>query len=178
MTVIYKFRCPDCREVFRLVDKPDWDFCPNCKTSLKTHDDEVCMPFIRSARMKATDNVYRDMERGGEIRAQAASEILGVPSADVSDLKITNLRDTKEGEAAFVPVNNEVSRLMDKAPDATGFQAMGAQLSSGTQVGPFANRGAKFQTEIRKFHSQFAGWNAMSDNPSNEVMNPNYRRRA
>lgn len=180
MAVIWKLRCPDCSGTFKWPgDQKLPDFCPLCQAPQNVpDDDEICMPFIRSAATGATDKVYRDMERGSEVRAQAASDILGVPTADVADLKITNLRDTHYGEASQVPVNNEVSRLMDKAPDATGFQAMGAQLSSGTQAGPYANRGAKFQTEIRKFHAGMAGWGAMSDNPSNEVMNPNYRRRA
>jgi hypothetical protein len=178
MTVIYKFRCPDCSEEFRAVDKPDWDFCPKCKTSLKTNDDEICMPFISSARAKSPDQVYRAMEQGSEFRAQAAADILNVPVSDVSDLKMTNLRDTHYGETAHVPVINEVSKLMDQTPDATGFQAMGAQFSAGTQVGPLPNVGAKFQTQLRKAHAERAGWNAMSDNPSLEVQNPNYRRRA
>ena len=178
MTVIYKFRCPDCSEEFRAVDKPDWDFCPKCKTYLKTNDDEICMPFISSARAKSPDQVYRSMEQGSEFRALAAADILNVPVSDVSDLKMTNLRDTHYGETAHVPVVNEVSKLMDQTPDATGFQAMGAQFSAGTQVGPLPNVGAKFQTQLRKAHAERAGWNAMSDNPSLEVQNPNYRRRA
>jgi hypothetical protein len=187
MAVIYKFRCPDCSTVFRIADKPDWDFCPKCKVSLKTHDDEVCMPAFISAGTKSVDKVYTDMEKGSEVRAQIGAEMLpGVSASDLSDLKITNLRDTHYGEVAHVPVKNDVSKLMDATPDATGFQALGAQLSAGTQVGPLANAGAKFQTQIRKMHAtQLAGtfnggngWAAMSDNPSNEVMNPNYRRRA
>lgn len=180
MTVIYKFRCPDCSEEFRAVDKPDWDFCPKCKTSLKTNNDEICMPFISSSQAKSPDKVYRDMERASEFRANAAADILGVSASDVSDLKMTNLRDTKYGEVAHVPVVNEVSKLMDAAPNATGFQTQGVQLSAGTQVGPLPNVGAKFQTQLRKFHAtQGAGWNAMSDNPANEItQNPNYRRRA
>lgn len=180
MTVIYKFRCPDCGEEFRAVDKPDWDFCPKCKTSLKTNNDEICMPFISSAKAKSPDKVYREMEQGSEFRANAAASILGVPVSDVSDLKMTNLRDTHYGETAHVPVVNDVTRLMDAAPDATGFQQLGAQLSAGTQVGPLPNVGAKFQTHLRKFHAtQGAGWNAMSDNPANEItQNPSYRRRA
>lgn len=179
MTVIYKFKCPDCGEVFRSSDKPDWDFCPKCKTSLKTSD-EICMPFISSAKAKSPDQVYRQMEQGAEFRAQAAASILGVPTSDVSDLKITNLRDTHYGESANVPVVNDVTKMMDAAPDLTGFQALGAQLSNGTQVGPFPNVGAKFQTQLRKYHAtQGAGWHAMSDNPANEItMNPGYRRRA
>src|SRR5208282_6845225 len=116
----------------------------------KTNNDEICMPFISSAHAKSPDKVYRDMERASEFRANSAADILGIPVSDVSDLKMTNLRDTHYGEVAHVPVANEVSRMMDAAPDATGFQQLGAQLSAGTQVGPLPNVGAKFQTQLRK----------------------------
>jgi hypothetical protein len=180
MAVVLKLRCPDCVETFKWPGDQKWpEFCPMCRAQLSTGTDEVAMPFIRSANMKKTDNVYRDMERGSEVRAQMASDMLGVPMSELSDMKITNLRDDKDqSRAPHIMVKNEVSKLMDNAPDATGFQAMGAQLSSGTQMGPFANAGAKFQTKIREFHAGKAGFSAMSDNPSNEVMNPNYRRRA
>ena len=181
MAVILKLKCPDCAETFKWPGEQKWpDFCPHCRSTLNTGGgDEICMPFIGRAQTKATDNVYRRMEAGGEVRAQAAADMLGVPVADVSDLKITNLRDTKYGEVAHIPVSNDVSRLMDAAPDATGFQAMGAQFSGNVQTGPLPNSGARFQTQLRKFHAtQGAGWGAMSDNPATEVLNPNYRRRA
>jgi hypothetical protein len=136
------------------------------------------MPFISSARNKSPDQVYRSMEQGSEFRAQAAADILNVPVSDVSDLKMTNLRDTHYGETAHIPVVNEVSKLMDASPDATGFQAAGAQFSGAVQSGSFANAGAKTQTKIRQFHATMAGHSAMSDNPAKEVLDPNYRRRA
>lgn len=180
MAVILKLKCPDCAETFKWPGDQKWpDFCPLCRSRLTNEVEEICMPFISSARAKSPDQVYRQMEAGSEVRAQAAADMLGVSTADVSDLKITNLKDnTHEGEMAHVPVVNDVSRMMDAAPDATGFQAMGAQLSSGTQIGPLPNVGAKFQTQLRRSHAQRAGWSAMSDNPSLEVQNPNYRRRA
>lgn len=180
MVVILKLKCPDCAETFKWPGEQKWpDFCPLCRAQLSTGTDEICMPFISSARAKSPDQVYRQMEAGSIVRAQAAADILGVSISDVSDLKLTNLKDnTLPGETAHIPVVNEVSKMMDKAPDATGFQAMGAQLSAGTQTGPLPNVGAKFQTILRKSHAQRAGWSAMSDNPSLEVQNPNYRRRA
>lgn len=149
-----------------------------CRAQLTVPKDEIAMPFIRSASTGHHDKLYRDMERGSEVRAQAAADMLGVSTADVSDLKITNLRDTHEGEMAHVPIVNEVSKMMDKAPDATGFQPQAAGYSGAVQGGPFPNSGARFQTKVREFHAQKAGWGAMSDNPANEVMSPSYRKRA
>ena len=178
MTVILKLKCPDCVETFKWPGDQKWpDFCPLCRAQLSTGSDEVCMPFIRSASTKATDKVYRDMEAGSEVRAQAAADILGVSVSDVSDLKITNLKDN-HSETAHVPVVNDVSKMMDAAPNTTGFQSMGVEYSAGTQAGPLPNAGARFQTQLRKMHAERAGWNAMSDNPANEVRQPGYRRRA
>jgi hypothetical protein len=182
MAVILKLKCPDCAETFKWPGEQKWpEFCPHCRAQMTTRgDDEICMPFIGRAQTKATDSVYRRMEAGSEVRAQAAADMLGVSAADVSDLKINNLRDTRYGEVAHVPVSNDVSKLMDATPDATGFQSAGVQFSGNVQTGPFPNTGAKFQTELRKFHAseKGAGWGAMSDNPATEVLNPNYRRRA
>ena len=181
MAVILKLKGPDCAETFKWPGEQKWpDFCPHCRAQLNTRgDDEICMPFIGRPQTKATDSVYRRMEAGGEVRAQAAADMLGVSATDVSDLKITNLRDSKYGDVANVPVSNDVSKLMDAAPNATGFQSMGAQFSGGVQSGPFPHSGARFQTQLRKFHAtQGGGWGSMSDNPATEVLNPGYRRRA
>jgi hypothetical protein len=97
----------------------------------------------------------------------------------VSDLKITNLHDDRNPDrAAHVPVVNEVTRLMDAAPDATGFQSMGAQYSAAVQSGDHANAGAKTQSMIRRMHAENFGHKLVGDNPANEVNNPGYRRRA
>lgn len=179
MTVIWKLRCPDCSGTFKWPgDQKLPDFCPLCRApQTVSDDDDVCMPFIRSAATGATDKVYRDMERGSEVRAQAASDILGVPTADVSDLKITNLRDTHYGEQSFVPVVNDVTRMMDATPKATGFQAGGAMLSPDVQAGPLPNSGARMRTQLQKMHAQNFGHNLVSDRPGLETEQPGYRRR-
>ena len=78
MAVILKLKCPDCAETFKWPGDQKWpDFCPLCRAQLSTHADEICMPFISSARAKSPDQVYRQMEAGAEVRAQAASENFG-----------------------------------------------------------------------------------------------------
>ena len=181
MAVVLKLKCPDCAETFKWPGAQEWPrYCPMCQAPQTTRaDDEICLPAIRTYRMKTVDNVYNDMSAASEVRAQQAADMLGVSVSDVSDLKITNLRDDKDpNRGAHVSVVNEVSKMMDAAPDATGFQAMGAQFSGAVQTGPFANSGAKTQTMIRSLHAKTYGHNLVGDNPSNEVMNPNYRRRA
>lgn len=181
MAVILKLKCPDCGTIIRQpADQPWPRYCPEkrCQAYLGTDgEDEICMPFIRSAATKATDKVYRDIEHASEVRAQKAADILGVPVSDMSDLKITNLRDSHVGETANVPVVNDVTRLMDVTPKVTGFQAGGAMLSPDVQSGPFANSGAKMRTRLQNMHAKTFGHNLVSDRPGLETEQPGYRRR-
>jgi hypothetical protein len=181
MAVILKLKCPDCAETFKWPGEQKWpDFCPLCRAQLATHSDEICMPFIRSSGTKATDKVYRDMEGGSEVRAGMAANMLGVSTADVSDLKITNLRDTHQGEMAHVPVVNDITRLMDANPRAPiGFNASanGAQYSGAVQTGPYASSGARMRTNLQKLHAQQFGHHLVSDRPGLETEQPGYRRR-
>ena len=178
MAVILKLRCPDCAETFKWPGAQKWpEFCPLCRAQLSTHSDEICMPFISSARAKSPDRVYRQMEAGAEVRAQAAAEILGVSTSDVSDLKMTNLKDN-HSEIAHVSVVNDVSRMMDTTPNATGFQAAGVAYSGAVQTGAFANSGAKTQNMLRNFHGKTFGHSLMSERPGLETEQPGYRRRA
>src|SRR5690348_2158498 len=91
-------RCPECGTKFKSPTAEGPEFCPNrkCGVSMADDDDgviEITAPFIRSAKMKATDNVYRDIERTSEVRAQQAADAAGVPVSEMSNLKITNMRD-------------------------------------------------------------------------------------
>ena len=114
-----KLKCPDCRKAFSWDAKDAWPrYCPMCRADINNDrdDDDIVMPSIARAReaTKRTDQVYRDMERGSEIRAQMAADQLGVPVSEMSHLKVTNIRDnTREGEIAAMPVVNEVTRQMD-----------------------------------------------------------------
>lgn len=181
MAVILKLKCPDCVETFKWPGEQAWpDFCPLCRSKLSNEVEEICMPFISSAKARSPDQVYKQMEAGAEVRAQAAAEILGASSTDVSDFKITNLRDnSRPGDVANVPVVNEVSKMMDVTPSLTGFQpSSGVEFSGAVQTGLLPNVGAKFQTKLRQAHAERVGWNAMSDNPAKQVLEPGYRRRA
>lgn len=181
----YALRCPQCRQKF------PWDpqlgmpkLCPmGCGYENEERaDDDIVMPFIRSHKMKAADDVYRQMEVGSEVRAQAAAEMTGASVEDMSGLKITDLKSaTREGDIAAVPVKNEVTKIME-APAAGGpgwgFQGnTGVGFSANVQTGKFANSGAKFQTVLREKHAEATNWKGVGDNPALETFHPNYRRR-
>lgn len=177
-----KLRCPACRVTF------PWDpakgfpeYCPNetCTTRIAHDraDHDVVTPFIRHAKTKANDQVYRQIETASQQRAEAAAEMAGVPVADMADLKITDLRSTRhEGDVAAVPVNNEVSRLIDRG--IGGFQGgEAAEYGAAVQTGPFPNAGAQMRTQLQNYHGKITHGAGISDMPAKETLQPGYRRR-
>ena len=181
----YSLRCPVCRVKFPWDPKAGMpDLCPNedCNSRIGVEDDTViCMPSIRTARTKATDKVQRDIVDASERRAEMAAEMAGVSVAEMSDLKITDLRSTRhEGDVAAVPVQNDVTRVME---NPIGQQAFGFQGSNGVGFsGPVAtgivpNAGAHFQRALRQNHAERVGWDKVGDAPALEISNPLYRRR-
>lgn len=140
----YSIRCPVCREKFPWIPTDGFpEECPNtgCKSRIAHDraDDDIVLPFIRSsAKTKAVDGMYRQMEEGSEFRAQAAAAELGVPASEMSSLKITNMQDNlRPGDMAAKEVtaaNNTVVRHME-ATGVGGFQQNGAGFASGTSTG-------------------------------------------
>lgn len=174
--------CPECRKKF------PWNValgypksCPICKFSIghNVPDNVVVMPAIRTSKTSATDALYREMEHSSERRAEAAAEMAGTSVEDMAGLKITDLNSaTREGDVAAVPVVNDVTRMMEAAPQATGFNSgAGLQFSQGSAVGPHASAGARMRTALHNHHSNFTGGAATSDTPALETQQPGYRRR-
>lgn len=189
-------RCSICREKFPWDTAKEFPkFCPVCGKSIghDRADDEIVMPAILSAKSKASDRVYREMERGSEFRAQAAAEMAGTSVDEMSGVKITNLNDRKDAEIAAMPINNPVTQMMAAAPGVTGFQSNGAEYSGAVQSGPFANTGAKMRTAIHSAHASMVQQHAIGrgengrpavpmgqvtvDAPAKETLQPGYRRR-
>ncbi len=153
------------------------------------------MPFVlKGGRTKSIDKVYRDMEKGSEIRAQAAAEMTGATAAEMSGLKITNLNDRRDCEIAAVMPNNPVSQAMASNPNVYGFgSGNGLAYSQGVQAGPMPSRGAGIRTAVQMGHREMVAKHAIgtnekgqpampsldvvSERPANEVMQPGYRRR-
>jgi hypothetical protein len=140
-------RCPGCRKTFPWkADLPLPTRCPlpGCGyvSQLKapeTDEDGVIVitaPFIGSAKTKATDACYRELETSSAARAEAAAHMAGVPVSEMSHLKVTNLKDnTRPGEVAAMPVVNDVTRQMDR------MRAMGSPVGFGGAQGNAVDTG-------------------------------------
>ena len=176
----FVLRCPTCRDKFPWEKTSKFPkHCPLCGDAIGSDrpDDDVVMPFIRTAKTKATDQVYRDMERGSETRMHAAAELSGAPASEMAALKITDLSDRRDSEVAAVPVNNTVTQFMAQN-NVGGFQgAAGVGYSGAVQTGPGANAGARMRTVLQQYHGEISHGTAVSDCPANETQQPGYRRR-
>ena len=106
--------------------------CPKCWASFgeERADDDVVMPFIRSANTSRNDKLYRDMEKGSETRMQVAAAQLGVPESEMSAMKMTDMNDNqREGDIA--------AKLVPDANDGKYFQpgSNGAEYMAGNAQG-------------------------------------------
>ena len=155
----FQIRCPGCRKPFPwdpAIDLPERCPLKGCGYVAKKRDPEVdengeiviAAPFLRSHVMKANDDCYRQLEDSSNVRAQLAAEMAGVPVSEMSHLKVTNIRDTKAGEVAAIPVVNEVTKQMD-AMRARGGQAgwtgSGEHIDTGTATGAININGQVIQ---------------------------------
>lgn len=164
----FSIRCPVCRQKFPWEPKAGFpEMCPNeaCQSRIAHDraDDDVVLPFMRTSEAtKRTDQVYRDMERGSEIRAQLAAEQLGVPVSDMSALKITDLQSTKiPGSIAAPPVNNEVTRFM--AQHNISGHEQGQAYAANVSRGPYPRAGMMMRDALRQRHGQVSNFTAVSD---------------
>lgn len=135
-----KLRCPFCRGAFPWEASKDWPkHCPLCDEEIGIPDrgDVIQMPSLRSARMKMNDQVFRDMEKGSEQRVQMASELTGASTAEMSSLKITNLKDNQRaGDIAAIESDAAMERIKQAAPKSTiGFAEGGQAFTEGIANG-------------------------------------------
>ena len=155
----FGLKCPECRKVFKyqpLDGHPR--YCPLCKADIggnDGNDDVISIPAFLSARAKATDQVYRDLERTSEANMYKAAEMAGCDASDMANMKVTNIRDArKPGEIAAVPVVNSVTAHMDameRAGMPTGFNVPNAaELAGQVRSGPHPNAGAKTLGAIQR----------------------------
>lgn len=174
-------RCPICRDKFPWVSGSAYpDKCPSCHEHIGSDRDEseIVMPFIRSAGTKANDDVYRQIERSSEVRAEKAAQMAGVPVSEMSDLRITNLRDNKGYGDVMAPPPPVIPGMGFSMPGASQ-AAMPAPLeaSSRVSVGPYPNAGARMQSVVRQMHANTGQAHAVGDSPALETQQPGYRRR-
>lgn len=155
----FALRCPDCRGKFKWEPLKAYPrHCPLCDADLGEEKDDnvVCLPAFLSAKSKANDAVYRQIEDSSEVRVQKAAEAAGCSPSEMSGLKITNLNDTRhEGAIAAQPVVNAVTQQMDMMSARgmpVGFQAApnAAEYGGMVKTGPHPNAGAKTLGAIQR----------------------------
>jgi hypothetical protein len=180
-----KLKCPECRHMIPMPEGRWPEKCEACGLVMDLPDDNViAMPFLGSIKTKLTDGVYRDLEKTSEHRAQLAADAAGVPVSEMSDLKLTNIRDTREGEVAAIPVNNSVTQQMDLIKARGGQTGFGATVDMGaiqggaitiqgqTVRGIEPNAGARTRKRLQDVLTPIG----MAPEPL-EVTNPGYRKR-
>jgi len=135
-----QLRCPKCRKAFPWDGKDFPERCLVCKEVVNEKlgsnrsDDDIVMPFVRanSSIAKTVDKLYRDTERGSEVRAELAAEAAGASVAEMSSLKITNMADNQRpGDIAAPPI-----------PDiGQKFVGGGSEYSAGVSSGAISLNG-------------------------------------
>ena len=195
----YSLRCPVCRVKFPWDPKAGMpDLCPNedCNSRIGVEDNTViCMPSIRTARTKANDKVYHDIETASAHRAEAAAEMAGVPVSEMAGLKVTDLNSTRhEGDvAASTAEERQAMANLGVQSPAQLFGGNGAEYSPAVQAGRFPNMGAHMRTAVQGQHTDMVArhcvgkneqgrpvipaGSVVSERPTNEVLQPGYRRR-
>jgi hypothetical protein len=183
-------KCPACREKFKYDVSEGWpDECPICKTDINNRraDDDVVMPNILSFKTKNNDKVARDIMDGSETRVEMAAAMAGVPTSEMSSLKITDLNDRNDAQFSAKEVNNEVTHrmaAMQAAGMPTGFGAgpNGSEYASQAHAPVIVNgqpraiepyAGARARRDLQKALSPVG----MAPLPLEISNNPNYRSR-
>lgn len=185
--------CPDCGGTFRTyldtATEPMPRYCALCGFDTQGGQalaEGVASPHLQRPIKNVVDHQYRDMEAGAEFRAEMAKEKFGLDTESANALKMTDMKDgLREGDTSNIPVNNEVSRQIDAAPQHFGFQggaAQGMGYSASVPTGLFPNAGGRTAARLRAGHAKMMG-NAghagavTSSAPALETDQPNYRRR-
>lgn len=162
MAVILK--CPICEDKFKwaFAEKQKWPtHCPSCRERIHEDraDDDIVMPAFLSAKTKRADDCYRQLETTSEYRAEKAAEMAGCSTAEMSGLKITDIRtNTLPGEIAQPIVQNAVTERMDAMaarglPTGFGAGPSGADYAPAVASGPAPNAGAMMHNIVRQTHA-------------------------
>lgn len=175
-------RCPECGTKFRSPTVEGPEYCPSKECGAYMRDDdegnviEIAAPFIRSAKMKATDGVYTALEKTSEFRAEQAAQMAGVSASEMSSLKITNMRDNvKPGESYAPSIAAEQSRLESAGAKVQFAGSNASEYSGAVMAGPYPNSGAKMRTALSRLHGANGG--TTGGVPALETQQPGYRIR-
>lgn len=175
-----RYECPSCEEQFAFQGTPR--FCPLCSydTQQETLSEVISSPgLLRKGAAKNVDGIYRAEEEASKARAEMAMN-LGATQEDANNIKLTNQRDNlREGDTAYVPVDNPVSRAMEAQPNfgfSQGANGLGySQMAHSTAKPTERNAGARAASSLKAFHQ--AQGHVTSDAPALETQQPGYRRR-
>ena len=157
-----RLRCPSCRDTFPWDKGKAWpSMCPLCRYDISLDPaNETAVPYISFGKGKvqkqSADQTYRQYEAATEERAKEAASILNVPTAEMSDLKVTNMNtQLRQGDYAVKPVDNDVSRFMQTNSQIVQNMnnpqvAMG--YAAAAHTGKDAYAGAKAASMLRGIH--------------------------
>lgn len=181
MAIQRHIRCPECGGTFwQQVEKrsaPPPEECPLCHNTgtqteaalvwlskEKRQRDERTVAMADEGRgpgynadarlqLRSEEQVFRAMEAGSIVRAEAAASELNVPVSEMSNLKITDLKDNvKPGEiSAKLPLSQaglvmqEQARQMSfsQGSNAAEYARAGGTIVNGKAVGTQVGVGAK-----------------------------------
>lgn len=114
MAYFKTLQCILCGERFKWAHEGFPDECPCCGQYIGLDGKpEVAAPHIALKIGKSADNVYRAMENGADHRAEVAADILNIPKAELTDSKITNMRDNvRAGENSAPKLSSSANEIM------------------------------------------------------------------
>lgn len=159
---VQRYRCPDCGQSFRWPAAQNApDFCPACGAFVGEEYDPAAAPAAPAVhtKVRSYDSVYRAMEEGSIHRAQLAAEMTGASEAEMSAIKITDMKDRPhEGEHSAIVRPNPVSRLLDSVPSGTVGMVgpNGAAYAQAAHSGPYPHAGAIAARDVNNWHTRMA----------------------
>jgi hypothetical protein len=168
MSKMKRYRCPECSGTFEFFHHPNVEedpaprYCPLC--GFDSHADEekpyggvIEAPHVRNVPVvKGGDNTYEAMVQASETNAVAAAEMAGVDASEMSNMKITDMKDNlREGDDAVAVDSTPVAQVMQQAPGVFGFQGYdsAAGYASAVRTGPEAFAGMKAASVVRAGHT-------------------------
>lgn len=200
-----RYRCNVCARQFDYDHHPsiEADPVPCCCyedcTSRARPEPALVTPHIGKSIGKNTDEMYRAMEAGSEVRAQVAMEMTGMDSTEVSGMKITDMADgLREGDVAEPSRPNPLTQQIDANPGGLGFVQQGGAIAQGLEQsflqGHHQGAGLNAMKQLRSVHTRTAAARVAAgtenrgapplaspqmtvDRPALETQNPGYRRR-
>ncbi len=158
MARLVTYKCPDCRETFDFLhhpsDEPPPDRCTLCNAWMGDEPEKAPVLHLNYGKEKnrVVDQVYRRMETASAERAEDAADLTGASVAEMSAVKITNMKDnTRPGESSAMTVpENRVSSAAAQGAQNLSYQVGGnvvrpefqnpqaAQWAGETREGPAA----------------------------------------